>query len=500
MIIPEFLIKTAEKYADKIAFSDENTEWRYTDVFHAAKSIASAIIEKHFFKMPIAVMMKKSSDEIVAFCGISFSGNFYTVLDEKMPQERLIKIVDKFMPAVIIADESCYDKAMEIAGEADVCLFSEMIKICEDEKSVDSVLEKIIDTDLLYVLFTSGSTGEPKGVTISHKSVDDYISWAINTFSFDESSVFGNQAPFYFDNSVLDIYTTLRCGATLYVIPHKCFVFPVTLLKYIEEKRINSVFWVPTVLSRVANLNILGKNDISCLNKILFAGEVMPTRDLNVWRKVLPQALYANLYGPTEITVDCTYYIVDREFEDDEPLPIGIPCKNTDVYLLDDKLQPVEPGKIGEIVVRGSSLSFGYYNDKNKTNEVFIQNPLNEKYIEYVYKTGDLGHFNEKNEIIFDGRKDLQIKHGGHRIELGEIETAVSSIKGIQFNACVHDDEKDKLVLYVQGDIEEQEIIEILGQKVPNYMLPSVVKKLSEMPMTNNGKIDRIKLKDLTIR
>lgn len=163
------------------------------------------------------------------------------------------------MPVAIIADESCYDKAVEIAGEADVCLFTEMIRISEDEKIVNNVLEKIIDTDLLYVLFTSGSTGEPKGVTISHRSVDDYISWVVDTFSFDQDSVFGNQAPFYFDNSVLDIYATMKCGAALYVIPHKCFVLSITLLKHIEEKRNNLVFGVPTVLSRVANLSILGK-------------------------------------------------------------------------------------------------------------------------------------------------------------------------------------------------------------------------------------------------
>ena len=489
--IPIFLNDTCIRFPDKVAFSDDQEEWRFRDVKKAADSIATVLVRKGYFKSPIAIMMKKSSAELVAFAGVFMSGNYYTVIDEKMPIERQKKILNKFEPDVIITDESTYGLVAENYGNSNVLLFSEMINYESDFRLIKRATEKIIDTDLLYVLFTSGSTGVPKGVTITHRSVIDYILWAKETFDFDENVVFGNQAPFYFDNSVLDIYTVMLCGATLHIIPKKMFSFPVTLIKFLIEKKVNTIFWVPTVLSRIANLNVLGRCEIPQLERVLFAGEVMPTRDLNIWKKNIPGAVYANLYGPTEITVDCTCYIVNREFDDNEPLPIGKRCGNTDVFLLDESLYPVKDGDIGEIVVRGTSLSLGYYNDTEITNKSFIQNPLNNKYHELVYRTGDLAHVNEYNELIFDGRRDFQIKHGGHRIELGEIENTVSAIASIMFNACVYDKELDRIVLFYQGNIAEKDIRIRLKNILPSYMLPYQIVKMEKMPLNGNDKIDR---------
>lgn len=493
-IIPDFLNNTYKNYPQKIAFIDEKETWRFQDIKKSADSIATVLIQEGYFKCPIAVIMEKSASELVAFCGISLSGNFYTVIDDNMPRYRQQKILETFSPIAIITDDKNFSYINEVYHEGKVFNFSDMIKMRANISIVENASNNIIDTDLLYVLFTSGSTGVPKGVTITHRSVVDYITWAEETFSFDETTIIGNQAPFYFDNSVLDIYTTLMCGATMYIIPRKCFAFPATLLRYINEKEINTVFWVPTVLSRIASLDILGRCDVTSLKKILFAGEVMPTRVLNVWRRHLPEALYANLYGPTEITVDCTYYIVDREFDDIEPLPIGKRCKNTQILLLDENLKPVNQGNIGEIVVRGSSLSLGYYNANAVSKDVFIQNPMNDKYVEFVYKTGDLGHVNEYGELIFDGRKDMQIKHGGHRIELGEIENAVSVIPTVMFNACLFDSPNNKIVLFYQGEVTEEDVRIKLMSMIPEYMIPAKIVKIKDIPLTENGKIDRMAL------
>ncbi len=496
-IVTQYLRDAADLYSDYPAFVDNKNSITYKEALIESEKIASELLKNFLFKKPIAVMMDKGAQSIVAFLGVALSGNYYTVIDTKMPQNRVDKIIDTFEPSIVLVDRRNIKKAQEIGRK--YLVYEDVIEedISEKDRALISLAEsKIIDTDILYVLFTSGSTGIPKGVIITHRSVIDYTEWVADTFNFDHNTVIANQAPFYFDNSVLDIYSTIRNGATLHVVPTMLYSFPIRLLEYIRDNKINTVFWVPTVLSRVADLDILDKCDISCLKNVLFAGEVMPARQLNLWIKRLPEATFANLYGPTEITVDCTYYIVDREIKDDESVPIGYACMNSDVFVLNDKDEPVEVNEKGELCVRGSSLSLGYYNNPEKTAAAFVQNPLNKLYNELIYRTGDIVHYNDRGEIIYDGRKDSQIKHTGHRIELGEIETAVSSNPLVSSNCCFHDPLKDQLVLFYVGDIQEDELRKYLNALIPEYMLPNIYHKLGMMPLNMNGKIDRVKLKE----
>jgi len=383
------------------------------------------------------------------------------------------------------------------SGGAEVLLYETLLRVEVDEERLESLADRISNMDILYVLFTSGSTGIPKGVTIGQRSVMDYTEWVAETFQVDEHAVLGNQAPFYFDNSVLDIYQMIRNGATLHIIPRRLFSFPLRLLEYVRDHGINMVFWVPSVLCAVANFDVLDECDISCLKKVLFAGEVMPNKQLNQWRRRLPEALFANLYGPTEITVDCTYYLVDREFPDVDPLPIGIPCRNSSVLVLDDQDCLVEGGAQGELCVRGSSLAYGYYNDPARTAASFVQNPLNLDYPELIYRTGDLVHYNERGELMYDGRKDFQVKHMGHRIELGEIETVVSSLDEVEGNSCFYDGKEGQIVLCYAGRMEEGELRRKLQALVPDYMVPRQCHRLDSLPLNQNGKIDRVRLKKM---
>lgn len=248
----------------------------------------------------------------------------------------------------------------------------------------------------------------------------------------------------------------------------------------------------------LSKLKALDKMDLNGkLRTILFAGEVMPNKHLNVWRQHIPDAVYANLYGPTEITVDCTYYIVDREFADEEPLPIGRTLPNTDILILNGDDQQAENGEIGELCVRGTSLAKGYYHNPEKTREAFVQNPLNPYYTELIYRTGDLVRTNELGEILYVGRKDFQIKHRGHRIELGEIETAISSIEGISMSCCLYDDVKNRIVVILEEDVTLSALTEKLKDLIPQYMLPDRVVRVEKMPLNANGKIDRILLKNM---
>jgi acyl-coenzyme A synthetase/AMP-(fatty) acid ligase len=222
----------------------------------------------------------------------------------------------------------------------------------------------------------------------------------------------------------------------------------------------------------------------------------MPNKQLNIWRSYLPKVVYVNFYGPTEITYACTCYFVDREFSDEEPLPIGTPMKNTAILVLNEKDEPVQKGEAGELCVRGTSLSMGYYNNPEKTKASFVQNPLNKAVPEIIYRTGDIVRYNEFGELVYLSRKDFQIKHLGHRIELGEIETAVSSLEEITVNCCLYDEKKQRIVLFVDADVDRDFIKQRIGKLVPEYMIPGEVRYLPEMPINANGKIDRIKLKE----
>lgn len=490
----EYLETTAEEFPQKVAVIDENRQITFGELREEAIKIAKRIhsVCEGMINKPIAVYMKKSVECIIAFCGIAYSGNFYSPIDVNSPIDRINRIMSVLQPRVILYDEEIDSS---IGKEAVIISIRETAE--ETSDLVEKYYEKILDVDPLYVLFTSGSTGQPKGVVISHKGVVDYTEWLANTFSFNESSIFGNQAPFYFDNSILDIYSTLRNGSTMVIIPERLFTFPKRLIEFLKEKRINTLFWVPSALISVANAGVLGDVRLEDLQKVLFCGEVMPNRQLNIWRREYPNLLYANLYGPTEITDVCTFYVVDREFRDDEPLPIGRACKNTEILVLNENDKLVSTGEIGELCVRGTCLSMGYYGDRNKTEQVFVQNPLHKGYQDLVYRTGDLVKYNEEGEIIYVSRKDFQIKHQGHRIELGEIETAANSFAGIFQSCALYDEIRKKIVLVcrVKEGITEKEIYKNLKELIPKYMLPSDIRLLDEMPLNLNGKIDRTRLR-----
>ena len=218
----------------------------------------------------------------------------------------------------------------------------------------------------------------------------------------------------------------------------------------------------------------------------------MPVKHLNIWKKYLPNVMYVNVYGPTEITCNCTYHIIDRDYEPGENLPIGKPFPNEKVFLLDEEDKEVtEPGIKGEICVSGTALSLGYYNNPEQTAKAFVQNPLNPQYLEMIYRTGDLAYYGEDGNLYFASRKDFQIKHMGHRIELGEIEAAMDKVPEIVRSCCIFDTVKSKIVAFYEGDIERRPLAKALGQYVPAFMVPNVFRQVERMPLTKNGKIDR---------
>lgn len=496
--ILQLLENSVKNYSDKIIFTDPGREITYKDFEIEAKKIGSFIAKSGNRNKPVVIFIDKTVNCLSTMFGTLYGGNFYAILDTAMPKDRINLIIETLDPFALITDEKNLKKAQDIGFKKDIYIYEEMLKENINDSALEIIRNKMIDTDPMYTLFTSGSTGVPKGTVICHRSVIAYASSVVDKFNINSETSYGSQTPFYFSMSILDIFTTVISGATFHIIPKMYFSFPVKLLEYLNEKKVNTIYWVPSALSIVANLKALDYVTPKYLTKILFAGEVMPTKQLNIWIKHLPDALYANLYGPTEITDICTYYIVDRELKDDESLPIGYACDNADILIIKEDNTEALPGEEGELCVRGSFLALGYYNNPEKTNQVFVQNPLNDHYPELIYKTGDIVKYNEAGELIYLSRKDFQIKHMGYRIELGEIETAINAIDDIIACACIYDLDSSKIVLYYQSSVlDVNTILEKAKLKLPKYMCPNEVIKLDVMPHNANGKIDRVKLKEM---
>ena len=345
------------------------------------------------------------------------------------------------------------------------------------------------DTDILYIIFTSGSTGDPKGVAINHRSVIDMAEQFTSAFQFAEGMIFGNQAPFDFDVSVKDIYLSLKVGGTLEILEKKLFSFPKLLIERLNARKVDTIIWAVPALNIISKLNAFKTIQPQYLKNIMFSGEIMPLETLRYWMAALPDTRFVNLYGPTEITCNCTYYIVTDVSQLAEAVPIGNAFPNCSVFLLSDDTLVTEAGQIGEICVTGSCLALGYYNRLDLTQSAFPQNPLVQEYPERMYRTGDLGCY-QNGQLVFMGRKDTQIKHMGHRIEMTEIILCANTMPGVEASSCIYDEPAAKIHLFYQGSVEEKALYAHLRDKLPRYMLPAAFHPVSSFPKTRTGKID----------
>ncbi len=474
-----WLEEAAGRAPDAAAFDmpGEGLTWR--QVSSRARAIGSCLAGRVPCQTPILILMDKTPACLTAMFGAAYAGCFYTPLDSTMPEARMAMIAETLRPGVILCGEKFLDIAARLPGSAQVLPVGE-IPDNVDEALLDERRKRHIDNDLLYVLFTSGSTGVPKGVSITHRSVIDFVEWACEALKLPEGCRFASQAPFYFDNSVLDIYCAMRMAGSLFLIPKAHFMFPGKLLDDLRDEHIDTIFWVPSALTAVARSEALDSHPLPEMKRVFFCGETMPCKTLNTWRRALPEADYVNMYGPTEITDVCAWYRVDREFGDADPLPIGWPCANTRLYLID-----------GEICVGGTCLSPGYYNAPEKTAAAFVQNPLRPQITETIYKTGDLGEYNDRGELMFLGRKDSQIKRSGYRIELGEVESALASVADVGLSCCYYNETTEKIVAAYTGPAEEKQIRAALKTRLPKYMMPDVYCHRDALPRTGSGKIDR---------
>lgn len=505
----DYLDNIVTKKPDKIAFANETEGMTFQQVYDQSRAIGMYLCEKGIYKKPVVVFMNKHPKEVTAFFGVIAGGNFYVPIDEEMPAGRIQLILDNVQSPLLICDAQTRAIAEGFTFDGEIVLYDEICDVAvwntaidesrraDLERKLQQIREQSIDTDPIYIVFTSGSTGIPKGVAACHRSVLDYVEQLCETLEFNENTVFGNQTPLYFDACLKELYPTLKFGATTYLIPRNLFKMPVKLVEFLNEHEINTVCWVVSALTMISAFGTFKTVVPKYLHTVAFGSEVFPMKQFQAWKSVLPNAKFTNLYGPTEGTGMCCYFKVNREFAADEVIPIGRPFKNTEIILLNEKNERAGEGEVGEICIRGTSLTLGYYNNWEKTQEAFVQNPLNSAYPELIYRTGDLGKYNAYGELVFVSRKDYQIKHMGHRIELGEIEVNVNMLEGVKLAGCVYDDVRGKIVLFYVGSMTEKELMILLKEKLPRYMLPNRIIQLEELPLTANGKIDRVTLKKM---
>lgn len=491
--IIEYFKDTAERYPENIAVSDEQSSYTYKEIAEISGCIATEIAKTGIHKKPVVILSKRDIKLPAAMLGVLSSGNFYVVLDYESPSNRIEKILNTLSPAAIIYEKELENNIISIdTGIRKLCFEDITEKHIFKQELIDFLQQEISSSDIAYILFTSGSTGTPKGAVVTHMNVICYISWFIKCFGIDNTTKFGSQTSLYFSMSVSDFYGSIFTGATYNIIPKEYFTFPAKLISFLDERKINTLYWVPTAMGLVAKFDLFRYSLPHYLQKVMFAGEVMPCKYLNYWKKYLPDVLYANLFGPTETTDICAYYKIDRNFSDSDILPIGFACDDCELIIINENGKPAQTGELGELYVKSSFVVKGYFRNKEKTEEAFIQNPLHNDYPDIVYKTGDLVHKNEKGELIYSGRKDFQIKHLGYRIELSEIESVLNTIDKVELTVCFYDKNSDSILLaYESLKKSDEDIKDAAEHMLPYYMRPTKFMRFSVFPKNQNGKIDR---------
>ncbi len=492
----QYLEHTAARLPDKVAVSDgaDGQSLTFAALLDASRRVGSALCRAGMTGKRVAILTERHPYAVALMLGAVYAGAVYVSLDASMPRARMAHILAHSEVSLVIFDEENRATAQELDVAMLCC--DQVLGAEIDEHALRAVRGAQMTTDPIYIIFTSGSTGAPKGVVGCHRAVIDYAEALTGALGFDESCVFGCQSPLYFDAPLKELLTTLKCGATTYLIPRRLFSFPLLLLAYLKENGINTVCWVSSALSAVAALGALAHDAPTMLERVVFGSEVLPLPHFRAWRRALPDAQFWQLYGPTEATGMSCYYKVDRDFEDGERIPIGRPFDNTGLFLLGEDGRVVLPVKgerseQGEICLYGDCLTLGYDHDPERTAECFVQHPLQAAYPERVYRTGDAAYYNERGELIFVGRRDGQIKRMGHRVEIGEIEAAAMRCERVTGAACAVRPSDADIVLFYTGAAAGCEVTETLRAHLPRYMLPRAVYRQDALPHTPNGKIDR---------
>lgn len=489
------LDNAASRYQEKVIFQDMENQLTFGEFDRMTKSIGSWLAERVCSGSPVSVLSGRNLITPVSYLGVVRAGCFYAPMDATMPKARLNQILSVVNSEIMLVDREHFDLAKSLEYKGEIKIIEEISDSDINEDLIQSATAGLTEYSPLYVIFTSGSSGIPKGVITSHYSLMCYLDGLNDVIEMDENDVIGSQSPLDYIAAIRDIYLPLMSGAKTVIIPKHEFAMGGRLFEILNEYKVTTICWSAAGMEVPAKLGAFEERVPRYLKKVVFSGSVLPGKYLKIWQENLPDVKFVNQYGPTEATASCTYYVVKETATNDTVLSIGKPFKHYGIIMLSEDDKEVPRGEVGEICVTGPGLALGYYGSPEQTEKAFIQNPLNDKYRELIYKSGDLGRIEEDGNLTFLGRKDRQIKHMGHRIELAEIEMIAMQLSDVDECCSLYDSEKKHLYLFYVGEISDKETILHFRKVVPPFMVPRKVIKLNEMPRLPNGKLDMQKLK-----
>ncbi|HEU4365567.1 MAG TPA: amino acid adenylation domain-containing protein [Candidatus Krumholzibacteria bacterium] len=517
-LLSHYLGRSARAYPDHTAVVAGDESLSYAELDHASDRLAAALAAGGVRRGDrIGIFTPKSIGAITAIHGILKAGAVYVPIDSSAPAARAAYIVENCGIRCMLTTGRQSGALAEIAGRARGLERLILLDDAEVDRSValpatpwpDVVSQTAtapplenIETDLAYILYTSGSTGVPKGVMISHLNARTFVEWARETIGVTEQDRLSSHAPLHFDLSIFDIFVAFASGATLVLVPEGLSSFPFRLAEWVERQRISVWYSVPTILSMLVRSGDLARFRYEHLRTVIFAGEVFPVKYLRDLMSAVPNATYWNFYGPTETNV-ITYYRVPALAPDRTvPIPIGIPCENIEVFAIaEDGGRVGRPGDAGELYARGSCVAQGYWGDEEKTARGFVANPIGRGFRETVYRTGDIVTIDETGNYLFLGRRDDMVKSRGYRIELGEVESALYRHERVREAAVVAVPDAaigNRLVAFVvmeEGSgLGVRDLQDFCAGSVPRYMVPDGIEFRDQLPKTSTGKVDKAAL------
>jgi amino acid adenylation domain-containing protein len=475
-----------------------------------ARALRAAGVQR---RSRVALCLGRSASSVVAKLAIMKADAIYVPVHERSPVDRCRTIMLDCEPDAVVVDATTAGRIRAaLAGGRDdmplVVLGDEpappgdagrsLPRSFVDQQSAAPLAYRNTDTDLAHILYTSGSTGRPKGVMISHLNVVNYTEWAVEYLSMDPRDRVLGTAPFHFDMSTFDLYSTQKAGATLCLANENHTLFPVRLVALMEAERVTLWKGVSSLLAYLARTGAVQPGRLPTLTRVLFSGERLPTRALMTWMEAFPEKRFYNVYGPTEATgVSTAYEIPHPPRAAEDTVPIGRACRNSEAFVLTDAGTAAGEGELGEICLRGSSLSPGYWNDPAKTERAFVTNPLSGASGDRIYRTGDIGFWDADGQLRLVGRRDEQVKWMGYRIELGEIAAALQAIPGVADAVVqllpVGNGSDEHLVAFIEtaGAPDVGDVLHALRERLPPYMIPRRVIPLDTLPRSDRGKVDR---------
>ncbi|HJU44096.1 MAG TPA: amino acid adenylation domain-containing protein [Vicinamibacterales bacterium] len=521
-LLQDWVVEQAQRRPEATAVVSTAARLTYGELDTLSSQLARVLKEAGCQRFDrVALLLPSSPMAIAGLLGIYKAGGIYVPLDAASPVARLKKILDSCENQWLLAAAPVTPVVQELFEDEE---YRQRLRVgwldhaapVGDGFRADFTLDDVRrapaapidcrrDSDVpAHILFTSGSTGMPKGVVLSHANVIHFIEWAVGYFGIESSDRAPALPPLHFDMSMLDIFSMMAAGGELHLIPKELHLLPQKLAEFIRTAQLTQLYVVPAILNLLAKFNAVRQNDFPAMRRVIWAGDVLPTPALIYWMQRLPHVSFTNLYGPTETAISSSYYTVPECPRDPQAaIPIGVGCAGEELLVLDESLRPAATGEIGDLYIGGVGVALGYWRDAERTAQSFLRDPRNPS--QRLYKTGDLARVGDNGQVYFLGRKDFQVKSRGYRIELGEIETAVNAIDGILECAVVgvRTGGFEGVAIccaYVTQPGEKMTpsaIRRALSRAVPPYMLPTRWQAFDVFPKNASGKIDRRRLQDI---